>query len=48
MKTGKAIRYCINQESYLRVFFKDGAVLMTNNAAEQSIRPLLWAGRTGT
>ncbi|MFQ9702883.1 MAG: IS66 family transposase [Enterocloster clostridioformis] len=47
MKTGRAISYCINQESFLRVFLTDGAVLMTNNAAEQSIRPLLWAGRIG-
>ena len=39
MKTGRAISYCINQESFLRVFLTDGAVPMTNNAAEQSIRP---------
>ena len=39
MKTGRAISYCINQESFLRVFITDGAVPMTNNAAEQSIRP---------
>ena len=35
MKTGKAISYCINQESFLT----DVAVPMTNNTAEQSIRP---------
>jgi transposase len=39
MKTGRAISYCINQESFLRVFLTDGAVSMTNNAAEQGIRP---------
>lgn len=39
MKTGRAISHCINQESFLRVFLTDGAVPMTNNAAEQSIRP---------
>ena len=38
-KTGRAISYCINQESFLRVFLTDGAVPMTNIAAEQSIRP---------
>lgn len=37
--TGKAIRYCLNQESFLRVFLTDGYVPMTNNAAERSIRP---------
>lgn len=39
METGRAISYCINQESFLRVFLTDGAVPMTNNAAEQSFRP---------
>ena len=37
--TGKAIRYCLNQERFLRVFLTDGYVPMTNNAAERSIRP---------
>lgn len=37
--TGKAISYCLNQESYLRIFLTDGYVPMTNNAAERSIRP---------
>lgn len=36
---GKAIAYCLNQESFLRVFLTDGYVPMTNNAAERSIRP---------
>ncbi len=40
MKTGRAISYCINQESFLRVFLTDGAVPMTNNAAEQKAVPL--------
>ncbi len=37
--TGKAIEYCINQESYLRVFLEDGEVPIDNNAAERAIRP---------
>lgn len=37
--TGKATSYCLNQESFLRVFLEDGYVPMTNNAAERSIRP---------
>lgn len=37
--TGKAMTYCLNQEEYLRVFLKDGAVPMENNAAERAIRP---------
>lgn len=37
--TGKAISYCLNQETFLRVFLTDGYVPMTNNAAERSIRP---------
>lgn len=36
---GKAISYCLNQESFLRVFLEDGYVPLTNNAAERSIRP---------
>ena len=36
--TGKAIDYCIDQESYLRVFLTDGLVPLHNNAAEQAIR----------
>jgi len=37
-QTGKAISYCLNQESYLRVFLTDGLIPMDNNAAERSIR----------
>jgi hypothetical protein len=36
--TGKAIDYCLNQESYLRVFLTDGLVPCHNNAAERAIR----------
>ena len=36
--TGQAILYCLNQESYLRVFLRDPYVPMTNNAAERGIR----------
>ena len=36
--TGKAIDYCRDQESYLRVFLTDGLVPMHNNAAERAIR----------
>ena len=36
--TGKAISYCLDQEAYLRVFLTNGAVPMTNNAAERAIR----------
>lgn len=37
--TGKAMTYCLNQESYLREFLKHGDVPMENNAAERAIRP---------
>ena len=36
--TGKAINYCIEQESYLRVFLTNGSVPLDNNAAERAIR----------
>lgn len=38
-KTAKSIQYCLNQEPYLRVFLSDGNVPMSNNHAEQAIRP---------
>lgn len=38
-KIGKALKYSINQEKYLRVFLDDGDLPMENNAAEQAIRP---------
>ena len=37
--TGKAITYCLNQESYLKVFLEHGDVPMENNTAERAIRP---------
>lgn len=37
-KTGKAITYCLNQETYLREFLNDGYIPIDNNAAERSIR----------
>ena len=37
--TGKALRYSINQEKYLRQFLSDGEIPMDNNLAEQAIRP---------
>lgn len=36
--TYDAIRYCINQEEYLRSFLKDGEIPIDNNCAEGSIR----------
>ena len=36
---GEALRYCINQEQYLRVFLTNGDVPMDNNTAERAIRP---------
>lgn len=37
--TGRALRYSINQEKYLRRFLMDGDIPMDNNLAEQAIRP---------
>ena len=37
--TAKALKYCINQEQFLRVFLDDASVPMDNNRAEQAIRP---------
>ena len=37
--TAKALNYCLNQESYLRVFLSDPLIPMDNNKAEQAIRP---------
>lgn len=37
--TYKGLKYCINQEKFLRVFLKNGNVPMDNNRAEQAIRP---------
>ncbi len=38
-ETAKGIRYCLNQETYLRVFLGDPKIPMDNNLAEQAIRP---------
>jgi len=37
-KTADGIRYCLNQEKYLRTFLSDPQVPMDNNAAERAIR----------
>jgi hypothetical protein len=41
---GKAIRYAMNQESYLRVYCTDGRLEIDNNAAERILR-LIAIGR---
>ena len=38
-ETADGIKYCINQEKYLRVFLDDPQIPLDNNLAEQSIRP---------
>lgn len=38
-KTAEGIKYCLNQEKYLRVFLTDPKIPMDNNLAEQAIRP---------
>ena len=38
-ETAKGIKYCINQEKYLRVFLDDPQIPLDNNLAEQAIRP---------
>lgn len=38
-ETAKGIKYCINQEKYLRVFLEDPQIPLDNNLAEQAIRP---------
>lgn len=37
-KTGKGFTYCLNQESYLRVFLENGRIPLDNNATENAIR----------
>ena len=37
-KTAEGLRYCLNQEKYLRVFLTDGNVPIDNGASERSIR----------
>ena len=38
-ETADGIKYCINQEKYLRVFLEDPQIPLDNNLAEQAIRP---------
>ena len=38
-KTADGLRYCINQEKYLRTFLNDPEVPLDNNPAERAIRP---------
>lgn len=38
-KTAEGLRYCVNQEKYLRVFLTNGDVPMDNSASERAIRP---------
>lgn len=38
-KTAQGLKFCINQEKYLRVFLTDGEVPLDNSASERSIRP---------
>lgn len=37
-ETAKGLRYCLNQETYLKVFLTNGDVPIDNSAAERSIR----------
>ncbi len=38
-ETAKGLKYCVNQEEYLRVFLTNGDVPIDNSASERSIRP---------
>lgn len=38
---GKAITYAINQKEYLGSFLKDGRIQLSNNLAEQSVKPFV-------
>ncbi len=42
-KMGKAISYALNEEKYLRNYFKDGRSELSNNRAEQKIKPFVMA-----
>lgn len=37
--TGEGLKYCINQEPYLKVFLDNGDVPIDNSASERAIRP---------
>lgn len=38
---GKAITYAINQKEYLENFLKDARIQLSNNLAEQSVKPFV-------
>lgn len=38
-ETSNGIKYCLNQEKYLREFLSDPKIPLDNNPAEQAIRP---------
>ena len=38
-ETANGIKYCLNQEKYLREFLSDPKIPLDNNPAEQAIRP---------
>ena len=42
-KMGSAISYTFHKEEYLRNFFKDGRCELSNNLAEQRIKPFVIA-----
>lgn len=42
-KMGKAISYTLHEEKYLRNYFKDGRCELSNNRAEQRIKPFVMA-----
>lgn len=46
-ETAKGIRYCLNQEKYLRVFLTDPQIPLDNNLAEQAIRPFCVGKKNG-
>lgn len=37
-ETGRAVNYCLNQETYLKEFLNDNIIPLDNNDAERSIR----------
>lgn len=45
-ETADGIKYCINQEKYLRVFLDDPQIPLDNNLAEQAIRPFCLGKKT--
>ena len=44
---GKAFEYAFKRREYLGNYFKNGDCAISNNAAENAIRPFTVAGRTG-